>query len=127
MLHVVPVTVAVPITTPSRSTSTTSPAPSAPDSVPETAGAVSLVLPPLDTTPCAGSTSSLTAVMVTAAVGAWVSTVRVTGPESAPTLPASSVAVTVIVWSPSVSGVSGVNVQVPSSSTVTEPITSSPS
>ncbi len=90
MLHVVPVTVAVPITTPSRSTSTTSPAPSAPDSVPETAGAVSLVLPPLATTPCAGSTSSLTAVMVTVCTGAVVSTVSVTPMDWRPALPAAS-------------------------------------
>ncbi len=64
---------------------------------------------------------------IVGASGAWVSTVTVMGSEGALSLPASSVAVTVNVWSPSVSGASGVNVQVPSSSTVTEPITSSPS
>ncbi len=64
---------------------------------------------------------------IVGASGAWVSTVTVMGSEGALSLPAGSVAVTVNVWSPSVSGVSGVNVQVPSSSTVTEPITSSPS
>ncbi len=88
-----PVTVAVPTSTPPRNTCTVSPVFSGAESVPLSVGEVSLVYPLFATVPCTGSTSSLIAPMVTACVGAWVSMVMSSAPLCVLSLPAASVSV----------------------------------
>ncbi len=88
-----PVTVAVPTSTPSRSTCTISPVFGGAERVPESVGEVSLVQPLFATAPCTGSASSLIAPMVTACVGAWVSMVMSSAPLCVLSLPAASVSV----------------------------------
>ncbi|MNG02948.1 hypothetical protein D3C84_860010 [compost metagenome] len=83
-------TVAVPITLPSRSTSTTSPAPSAVEIEPLRVGEVSLLAPPVATMPCVGSTLSWICRISTVWLTEEVLTVKLRLLEAALLLPAAS-------------------------------------
>ena len=82
---------------------------------------MSLVAPPLATTPVCGATSSI-AFVITGSSTAEVSTVNGIGAVGALVLPAGSVPVAVMLCGPSASGVVGVSSQVPSGLTVVVPI-----
>ena len=82
-------TVAVPMSTPLRSTSNRSSAPSAAERVPWICGVTSLVEPLLATLPSTGATLSRTLVMLTDWLGALVS-IRTTWLSCVPGLPAAS-------------------------------------
>jgi len=84
------VTVAVPITAPLRSTSTTSPVFRAAEIEPMSTGSASLVVPPSATAPRPGSTLSCTRTICTACVTVEVMTVKRRLFEAAPALPAMS-------------------------------------
>ena len=64
-----PATSATPILTKSRKIDSTSPTPKMADSVPASAGAVSLVVPPSATVPIDGATSSVIELITTVWVG----------------------------------------------------------
>ena len=92
---------------------------------PLNSGRVSSVTPPLVIGPVMSPASSMTLPM-TGFPGAVLSTVNSKGSEGLLGLPASSVSVTVTECEPSVSGVSGVTLQLPSGLTVPVPMTTPP-
>ncbi|MNP14253.1 hypothetical protein D3C76_1065660 [compost metagenome] len=84
--------------------------------VPLKVGRLSLVLPPSLIFPVTGPTSSCTEVSAGAA-GAVVSTVKEKTGEFAETLPAASVALILMLYTPSARPVDGIKVQVPPTTT----------
>ena len=94
--------------------------------MPESVGRVSLVLCPLAICPVTGAVSSVTSV-IAGICGITVSTTRLKAADGWLMLPSPSVAVTVNTCPPVLSAASGVKLQTPLASAVTEPISVSPS
>ncbi|MNY32470.1 hypothetical protein D3C86_1666890 [compost metagenome] len=94
--------------------------------LPDRVGEGSSVVAPWASAPCTAPTSSVTAPML-GAVGATVSTVKLNAAVGSLTLPALSVAVTVMLCAPWPSSAAGVNVHEPSALTTVSPSRVAPS